>query len=266
MRTTPSYGVRSRRTAANAGIRSTARTYGKARIGTYAAKADGHITVDSDAERLAGHILSIDPRVRSFKQQPFTVDLVGERLLFTREELSEARRMRGGRNGAVEYTPDFATVQSDGLQRAYEVKLQGYEGDTAYWTKVERASVIMEAYCYPLSTVVVPNDERHPVLLNAQLLKPALLHAHTYLSADIIDRVEQYCASGQVLQRDLCADLQIPTNLIPLLLVTGVLQADLAHQHICAHLELSAAYGDLGHLCLIEKLITDEPCFARHLS
>lgn len=76
MRTTPSYGVRSRRTAANAGIRSTARTYGKARIGTYAAKADGHITVDSDAERLAGHILSIDPRVRSFKQQPFTVVLI----------------------------------------------------------------------------------------------------------------------------------------------------------------------------------------------
>ncbi len=256
MRAAPSYGVRSRRNATNAGIRQTARTYGKARIGTYAAKADGHITVDSDPERLTGHILSVDPRVRSFKQQPFTVDLVGERLLFTREEVSEARRMRGGRNGAAEYTPDFATVQADGLQRAYEVKLEGYEGDAAYWAKIERARAIMEAYCYPLSTVVVPTDERHPVLVNAQLLKPALNRAHAYLSADIIERVEQYCASGPVLQRDLCADLQIPTGLIPPLLVTGVLQADLVHQHICATLELSAAYGDLGHLCLIEQFLS----------
>lgn len=256
MRAAPSYGVRSRQTQANAGIRLTAPTYGKARIGIYAAKADGHITVDSDAERLAAHILSIDPRVRSFKQQPFTVDLVGEKLLFTREEVSEARRMRGERRGAAEYTPDFATVQTDGLLRAYEVKLQGYEGDSAYWAKIERARAIMEAYCYPLSTVVVPTDERHPVLLNAQLLKTVLTRGHKYLSPEIIERVEQYCASGPVLQRDLCADLQIPTGLIPVLLVTGVLQADLAHQHICASLELSAAYGGLEHLCLIEKLLS----------
>lgn len=254
MRSVPSYGVRSRRTAANAGVRLTARTYGKARIGTYATKADGHITVDSDAERLVAHMLSVDPRVRSFKQQPFTVDLVGERLLFTKEEVAEARRMRGGRTGDVEYTPDFATVQIDGLQRAYEVKLQGYEGDEWYWAKIERARRIMGAYCFPLSTIVVPADERHPVLVNAQLLKPAVARAHEYLSRAIIDRVESYCESGPVLQRALCADLQITPSQIPLLLAAGVLQADVAHHHICATLELSAAYGDLGHLCMIEEL------------
>ncbi|MBS2128576.1 hypothetical protein KEX41_10170 [Burkholderia thailandensis] len=254
MRSAPSYGVRSRRSAANAGVRLTARTYGKARIGTYAEKADGHITVESDAERLIAHVLSVDPRVRSFKQQPFTVDLVGERLLFTREDVSEARKMRGNRAGDVEYTPDFATVQVDGLQRAYEVKLQGFEGDDRYWAKVERAGEIMAAYCYPLSTLVVPADERHPVIVNAQLLKPAIARAREYLTPDIIDLVESYCESGPVLQRALCADLQIPTGLIPQLLAKGVLKADLAHHHICATLKLSAAYGDLGHLCLIEEL------------
>jgi hypothetical protein len=137
----------------NVGVRLTARTYGKARIGTYAEKADGHITVDSDAERLVAHILSVDPRVRSFKPQPFTVDLVGERLLFTREEVSEARRMRGCRTGDVEYTPDFATVQANGLLRVRS-QTPGYEGDDRYWKKIERAREIMEAYCYPLSTVV----------------------------------------------------------------------------------------------------------------
>lgn len=33
---------------------------------------------------------------------------------------------------------DFATVQADGLLRAYEVKLQGFEGDEGYWAKIER--------------------------------------------------------------------------------------------------------------------------------
>lgn len=254
MRSAPTYGVRSRRTAANAGVRLTARTYGKARIGTYAEKANGHITVDSDAERLVAHVLSVDPRVRSFKQQPFTVDLVGERLLFTAEELSEARRMRGGRGGEAEYTPDFATVQADGLQRAYEVKLQGFEGDHRYWAKIERAREIMAAYCYPLSTVVVPADERHPVIVNAQLLKPAIARAREYLTPDIIARVESYFESGPAPMRALCSDLQIPTGLIPPLLARGVLQADLVQYRICATLELSAAYGDLDHLCLIEEL------------
>ena len=58
MRSVPSYGVRSRRTAKTAGVRLTARTYGKARIGTYAEKANGHITVDSDAERLGESLYS----------------------------------------------------------------------------------------------------------------------------------------------------------------------------------------------------------------
>jgi len=254
MRNAPSYGVRSRRSAENAGVRITARTYGKARIGTYADKANGHITVESDAERLVAHMLCVDPRVRSFRPQPFTVDLVGERLLFTREELAEARRLRGGRAGEVEYTPDFATVQTDGLQRAYEVKFQGFEGDSRYWAKVERAREIMEAYCYPMSTVVVPANELHPVVVNAQLLKASIARAREYLSLDIIERVERYCASGPVLQRALCADLQIPTGLVPPMLATGVLQADLVHHHICATLVLSAAYGDLSHLCLIEEL------------
>ncbi|AKU23499.1 hypothetical protein [Massilia sp. NR 4-1] len=254
MKNTPSYGVRSRRSAVNAGVRLTARTFGKARIGTFSQKAAGHITVDSDAERLVAHILSIDPRVRSFKQQPFTVDLVGGRLLTTWEEISEARKLRGGRRGESEYTPDFATVQIDGLQRAYEVKLEGYEGEEGYWTKVERAKAIMAAYCYPFSTVVVPADERHPVIANTQLLKPALARAHEYLTQEIIDQVERYCESGPVLQRALCLDLQISTGLIPPLLAVGVLQADLAHHHICSTLELSAAYGDLSHLCLLEEL------------
>jgi hypothetical protein len=254
MRSSPSYGVRGRRHAANVGVRHTARTFGKARIGTYAEKANGHITVDSEPERLVAHMLSIDPRVQSFKPQPFTVDLLGKRLLCTREEICEARRARKGHTGCLVYTPDFATVQIDGLQCAYEVKIEGYEGDDRYQEKVERAREVIEAYGYSLFTVVVPADERHPLLVNTQLLKPALNRAQEYLTPDLVDQVERYCASGPVLQRTLCADLQISTGLIPPLLAVGVLQADMAHHRIDASLELFPAHGDLRHLYFIEEL------------
>ena len=254
MRNAPSYGVRSRRLAANAGVRLTAPTFGKARIGTYAEKAKGHITVESDPERLVAHMLCLDPRVRSFMPQPFTVDLLGKRLLFTRDEIAEARKMRKGQARDLEYTPDFATVQLDGLQYAYEVKLKGYEGDGRYREKMERSREVIEAYGYSLFTVVVPVDERHPLLINTQLLKPALTRAHEYLEPDLVDRVERYCASGPVLQHTLCKDLQISTGLIPPLLAIGVLQADIAHHRIGGSLELAAAHGDLSHLYLIEEL------------
>lgn len=254
MRTAPSYGIRSRRISANAGVRLTARTFGRARIGTYVKKASGHITVDSEAERLVAHMLSIDPRVRSFKPQPFTVDLLGKRLLFTREEISEARKTRKGQAGNLVYTPDFATVQIDGLQYAYEVKLDGYEGDANYQDKIERAREVIEAYGYSFFTVIVPADERHPLLINTQLLKPASIRAHEYLTPELVDRVENYCASGPVLQRSLCNDLELPNGLIPPLLAIGVLRADIAHQRIHSLLELTAAYGDLSHLHLIEEL------------
>ncbi|MCO8252163.1 hypothetical protein [Comamonas thiooxydans] len=112
----------------------------------------------------------------------------------------------------------------------------------------------------------MPFDERHPVLLNAQLLKTVHRHALEHLRPELINEVEQYCATGPVLQCDLCADLKISPQLIPVLLVTGTLRADLAHQHICGTLELSAAYGDLEHLCLIEQLICGEPFFGKGLS
>jgi hypothetical protein len=65
MRSFPSYGTRSRKLSSNAGVRTTARTFGKARIGTYAEKANGHITVESESERLVAHtrcFLSLNDR------------------------------------------------------------------------------------------------------------------------------------------------------------------------------------------------------------
>lgn len=83
-RTSAPYGRRGRLSAANTGIRQTASTYGNARFGTYSEKAGGHINVESDADRFVPQLLTIDPRDRAFQPQPFGVDLIDQRMLFTR--------------------------------------------------------------------------------------------------------------------------------------------------------------------------------------
>lgn len=253
-RTPPSYGRRGRLNDANTGIRHTAPTYGKPRYGTYSEKASGHLDVESDAERFIAHLLTIDPRVTAFEPQPFCVDLIEQRLLLTKEAVRTAVRRYHHLPGPKFYTPDFGIDWENGLHHALEVKAEGFEGDDEYLEKLARADPILEANGYPLSVLVFPADTAHPIRMNARLLKLATHQLGTYLSNDLVERVTHRCESGPMAMRSLCADLAIATGLIPLLLVSGVLKADLFHHAIDGALELSLAYGDLSHLCLLERV------------
>ena len=247
-----SYGRRGRLNAANTGIRHTASTYGKAKFGTYSEKASGHLNVESDAERFVAHLLTIDPRVRAFQPQPFCVDLIDRRLLFTREAVGKACFKHCDVDGPKFYTADFSVDWLDGLHHAVEVKAEGFEGDEVYWDKVARARPVLAANGYPLRTLVLPANTAHPIRMNSRALKQAMHQVQTYLTAELVARVERRCEGGPVSVRNLCTDLQLSPGLIPVLLVGGVLTGDLAHHAICGTLDLSLAYGDLGHLCLLE--------------
>ncbi|MCZ2900946.1 hypothetical protein [Burkholderia thailandensis] len=251
-RTPASYGRRGRLRAANTGIRHTASTYGKAKFGTYSEKADGHLIVESDAERFVTHLLAIDPRVRAFQPQPFCVDLVDQRLLFTREAVREAWHKHRDVSGPKFYTVDFSIDWQDGLHHAIEVKTEGFEGDDVYWDKVARARPVLAANSYPLRTVVVPANTAHPIRMNSRVLKQATHHVRSHLNAELIERVTRRCEDHPVSLRMLCSDLALSPATVPVLLVGGVLAADLVRHPICGALELSLAYGDLDHLCLLE--------------
>ncbi|KAI3594351.1 hypothetical protein D9X30_0583 [Cupriavidus sp. U2] len=248
----PSYGRRGRQNAANTGIRRTASTYGKAKFGTYSEKASGHLNVESDAERFVSHLLEIDPRVRAFQPQPFCVDLIDQRLLFTRQAMGEAWHKHRNVAGPKFYTVDFRVDWQDGLHHAVEVKAEGFEGDEVYWEKVADARPILAANGYPLRTLVLPASTSHPIRMNSRALKQASHQVRAYRTDELVDRVTRRCGDGPVSVRALCEDLQILPGLIPVLLVSGVLGGDLTHRSICGTLELSLAYGDLGHLCLLE--------------
>lgn len=251
-RTSTSYGRRGRLDAANTGIRHTASTYGKAKFGTYIKKATGHINVESDAERFVTHLLAIDPRIATFQPQPFSVDLIDQRLLFSREAVRAAWHKHRDVQGPKFYTVDFSIDWQDGLHHAIEVKAEGFEGDDVYWDKVECARPILAANGYPLRTLVLPANTAHPIRMNSRALKQATHHVRTYLTDELVERVTHRLDEGPATVRMLCSDLGLPPGLIPVLLVGGVLGGDLAHHTICGTLELSLAYGDLSHLCLLE--------------
>lgn len=250
--TSASYGRRGRLSAANTGIHQTASTYGNARFGTYSEKAGDHINVESDAERFVAQLLTIDPRVRAFQPQPFSVDLIDQRVLFTRDAVREAWHKHRDVPGAKFYTVDFSIEWLVGLHHAVEVKAEGFDGDEVYWDKVARARPILAANGYPLRTLVLRSNTVHPVRMNSRVLKQAACQARTCLTDELVERVMQRCEEGSVSVRTLCSDLQLPPGLIPVLLVSGVLAGDLAHRAICGTLELSLAYGDLSHRCLLE--------------
>jgi hypothetical protein len=253
-RTAHTYGRRGRLDSANSGIRDTAPTYGKPRNSSFSEKADGHFKVELGNERLVAHLLAIDPRVKAFQPQPLTVDLIDQRVLFTREAVREAWFKHRDISGPKFYTPDFSVDWADGFHHAIEVKGEGYEGDEIYWDKISLARQILSANGYPLRIIVVPRNGRHPVRMNAGVLKQAAHRLNVQLTDELVERVTHRCESGPVPVGALCADLQLLPGLIPVLLVGGVIMADVAHHTICAELKVGLAYGDLSHLHLLEEL------------
>lgn len=253
-RTATTYGRRGRQSDANTGIRHPATTFGKAKIGTWSRRGDGHLNVESEPERFVAHLHSFDPRVCAFQPQPFTVDLIERRLLLTREAVSTAIHRHRDVPGPKFYTPDFRIDWQDGLHHAVEVKAEGFEGDVAYWDKVERARLILVANGYPLRTVVYPADSAHPIRMNARVLKQATHRVSDYLTDALAEQVTTRAEQGSVTVSSLCQEMALPPGMIPLFLVSGVLSADLAHHVVNGTLELSAAYGDLSHLCLLEEM------------
>lgn len=251
-RTSASYGRGGRLSAANTGIRQTASTYGKARLGTYSEKAAGHINVESDSERFVAQLLTMDPRVRAFQPQPLCVDLKDQRVLFTRDAVREAWQNHRDVPGAKFCTVDFSVEWLDGLHHAVEVKAEGFEGGEVYWDKVARARPILAANGYPLRSLVLRSNSVHPVRMNSRVLKQVAYQARTYLTDELVERAMQRCEEGSVSVCTLCSDLQLPPGQIPVLLVSGVLVGGLVHRANCGTLELSLAYGDLSHLCLLE--------------
>lgn len=248
------YGRRGKLTIADKGVRGVAPTFGKVRHLTFSSKCCGELVVESDAERLTAHMLTLDPRVKGFKTQPFTVDLLDQRLLKTPEEFAIARKKHSQRAGPKFYTPDFAIDWHRTTRSALEVKLEGFEGDETYQDRIRLGSSILEAHGYCFAIVVMPANPRHPLRGNLPLLKMASSRLDLWPTDTLAQDLTEICSHKPVLLKELCVTLDISPNLVPALLVSGCVASNLTEQSLNGSMLLSAAYGDLRHLELLEQL------------
>ena len=249
-----SYGRRPKLKLTEMAVRNVAPTFGKARYLSYSNKCEGTLVVESDGERLTSHMLTLDPRAKKFWTQPFTVDLIDKRILRTPVEVAEARKKHSKRIGPRFYTPDFG-VEWIGLTRsAKEVKLEGFEGDDEYQTRLNLGASIIEDHGYRFSMVVFPRNPRHPFYSSLVLLKQAAGRPELWPDEQLAQRVSEVCSQQTVSLKDLCTRLNVSPNLVPAMLVSGCVSANLATQHLCGTMQLSAAYGDLSHLQLLDGL------------
>ena len=248
------YGRRGKLKDVDKGVRDPASTFGKVRNLTYSIKGCGDLSVDRDAERLTSLMLTFDPRVREFRTQPFMVDLIDQRILRTADEVAEARKKHSRRASPRFYTPDFSIEWKHTTRSALEVKLEGWEGNDTYQDRLRLGSSILQAHGYSFAIAVLPENDEHPLWSTVPLMKKAASRRDLRPNDALVQRITELCAQQPVLMKDLCSVLAISPNLVPTLLFYGCVAANLKEQCINGAMLLSAAYGDLSHLELLEKV------------
>lgn len=245
------YGSRGRLQGADSGARRVAPTFGKALFLTYSRKCTGPMVVESDAERLVAHMLTLDPGVRLFRTQPFTVDLIDRRIHKTAQSLAEARARHRGRHGPKFYTPDFFVEWHLHGRTAIEVKFEGYEGADEYAQRLAMGQDVIESSGIKFLRVVFPAAPRHPLRANLPLLTKAAQRLDLWPTSELVQSVESRLEHGAATMNELCTTLSLAPNLIPVLLVSGVLSARLGQEAINGAMKVAPAYGDLEHLALL---------------
>lgn len=251
----PKYSARPGLRKKDVGIRKVAPTYGRATHLTHAPKSHGDIAVESPSERLISQLLGLDPSVRSFQPQPFTVDVSQGELLHSAEQKSDARRrdrVRGETSSF--YTPDFMVSWSLGARTAVEVKAQGWDGDDAYQEKLSRAQVVLREQRIDFVRVTVPSYWRHPLLTNVPLLHQAARRGDLRPDLVSMDQTEMLAKSGACTLGQFCAGLGLGMNLAPVLIVFGALKVDFVAHALKSDTPAQPAYGELDHLSVLEVL------------
>lgn len=255
MSATGTYGKRGRLRTDNdtAGTRLVSPTYGRSRIRTCGGKS-GDILIESQAERTVAHMLSIDPRVVRFRPQPFTIDLNGQRLLTSKEQVKEVLARYSQQSSPRIYTPDFDIAFSGAKQAALEVKTDAFPGDERYQERLKRAGDVLANYGYELIKVVLPRSFSGTLKQNLQLLQQAKRLQDCLFPNETFELLHQLEGSKLTLG-SVCEHLHIPLHFAPGLVLSGAISFDLRTHPLHAQTPVELAYGELEHLQLIGRLM-----------
>lgn len=250
----PSYGKRGGLVAFDRGSRKVSHAFGKAAYLTHGVKANGGIALECDSERLATHMLNLDPEVRSYRAQHLAVELSSGTLAFSADD-KDKLRARAKRNGgkAVFYTPDFVVAWAGGTKTAIEVKLDRFPGDAEYQRKLQIAQNILFAHGYEFMQLVLPCDSRHALRVNLPLLHQAQMRRDLWPDSNIAERILALHAEGANSMGDYLRGLELDACMSPFLLVAGHLETDVLDHSLRFTTPAQPAQGDLSHLQLLRR-------------
>lgn len=199
------------------------------------------LRLESSLEMQIAQALELDPRVKAYRAQPFTLDLsTGERLL------SKPKRKP---LGAVYYTPDFA-VEIPGMLVVLEVKPSQYLAAHAELHDEVRRCLLKQGMRFVIASeqTLSPCYQR-----NLQVLQPFLRLPAAKLQdwASALQRLEPEQLCGPV--TSVLHGLNPMSYYAMAGVLQGILQVDLQH-HLLERLdfEITPALGSLSSLEVID--------------
>ena len=193
------------------------------------------VRLESRLEQSVAHALELDPRVRAYRAQPFTLDLS------TGERLAEKHPIKP--SGAVYYTPDFV-VDLDDLQIVVEVKPSAFVQEHKALLESVREALRQQGLRF---IVITEADFTGHYLRNAQLLMQYLAQAAPSLPswAAALQARDPHVLTGpvtQVLTGDVPLNYQLAAGVL-----LGLIRFDLV-RHLFEHMDFDIvpAFGSLS--------------------
>jgi len=198
---------------------------------------NGHVEIrlESRLEQSVAQVLELDPRVRSYRAQPFTLEFSSNELLPRKHAVKP--------QDAIYYTPDFS-VQLEDLQIVLEVKPRAFLEKHSELLENVRSALLRKGMRF---VVLCEDHFRGHYLRNIQLLLPYLTQAAHFLPvwAAHLQNLRPSELSGpvrEVLHAGPLANYQLAAGLL-----LGIVRFDLeAHLFERMDFDISPAFGSLS--------------------
>lgn len=234
------------------GTRILGKTGGKPALLFSSMKGIGICSVDGPLEKAIGQLAGLDPRVGTVRPQPFTVDVVSGKILHTYTELQTHRQARERSDVRIrEYTPDFEIMLIGGQRVVLEVKDPRFPCTDEYWAKVEKAKRVMFTNGYRYHVVNMKYDPGAPLVHNAGLLTALRINFKKIITPAQVDAIEADVGDSDSTLGRVAELAGLSLREAPILLLQGVVAADLSEGHLRALTPVHLAYGDLQHLAIL---------------
>ncbi|MGA8136851.1 MAG: TnsA endonuclease N-terminal domain-containing protein [Pseudomonas gingeri] len=205
----------------------------------------GDVRVESALEKNVGLLLEADPRVKSFTAQPFTLEIVSNKIFKSKVDYQK----RAGVTHSF-YTPDFLCVMDDGALIAIDAK------HSSFMEKFEVRRPIIEACLnqHGMQFLVVPDTAlSQTVIANISSIHGLRAEFQSAFRAQAVHELESILL---VRQHWVISEIEVHLTggkaAVLAGILSGALASDLNTSLFSVQSRVCAAYGDLSHFQLLE--------------